>query len=60
MVVDTKIGKIASVIPSIWPSHTSVAVGGVRVVISHSAVNVSNISTSTTTPSVSSITISCN
>ena len=58
MVVDSVIGKVASVTPSITPSQLSVAVGGVNVVISHWAISVSNWSWSVIGVKVSSITIS--
>ena len=54
MVVDSKIGKVASVTPSITPSQLSVAVGGVNVVSSHCSIK----SSRRTGLKVSSITIS--
>ena len=59
MVVDSAIGKVASVTPSIGPSQLSVAVGGVKVVNSQSSVNVSRGSRSKAGAVVSSITTSC-
>jgi hypothetical protein len=59
IVVDSVIGRVVSLTPSIVPSHSSVAVGIVNSVISHSSVRSGKGSTSATGPVVSSIITCC-